>query len=55
MKAKTIVEISGRCIETIPAGTEFTIIAFVPDYAYATCRGLGVSSIWNWEYELIKE
>ena len=51
MRAKTIVEISGACIKTIPAGTVFEVIHRGP--VYSSCRGLGITEIWNDEYELI--
>lgn len=53
MKGRTIVEISGSCIETIPVGTVFEVTFRGPEYS--SCRGLGITSIWNDEYELIKE
>ena len=53
MKAKTIKEISGNCIPTIPVGTEFTIVVIVKDYGYATCSGLPVSSVWLDEFVLL--
>jgi hypothetical protein len=52
-KAVTIKVISGSCIETIPIGTEFTIITIVAGRNYATCNGLGVTSVWNDEYKLL--
>jgi hypothetical protein len=52
-KAVTIKEISGSCIETIPIGAEFTIITIVAGRNYATCNGLGVTSVWNDEYKLL--
>lgn len=53
LPAITTKEISGRCIPTIPAGTGFFIITEIPDYSHSTCRGLPVSSVWMWEYELL--
>jgi hypothetical protein len=50
MKAKTIKEIRGSCIPTIPVGTEFTVVAVVAGYGYATCLGLAVSSVWLDEF-----
>lgn len=54
-KAITTVEISGSCIETIPAGTEFTILAKAEGYNYHTCEGLSVSSVWDWEFKFIED
>ena len=53
MKAKTIVEISGHCIDTIPAGTIFDVITVGTHYS--TCSNLGVSSVYNNEYVLLGE
>lgn len=52
MKAKTIVEISGHCIPTIPVGTEFEV-SLISDHGYALCKGLPVSSVWKDEYTFI--
>jgi|LUML01.1.fsa_nt_gb hypothetical protein len=56
-KAITIKEISGACIPTIPVGTTFEILAVVKtdkrNYAYSTCKGLPISSVWNDEYILL--
>jgi hypothetical protein len=54
-KARTVKEISGRCIATIPVGTEFTILYRGENPAYSTCTGLRVSSVWNDEYEFIDD
>jgi hypothetical protein len=51
MRARTIVEIKGSCIETIPVGTEFEIICINSDYS--ACKGIGITLIWNDEYVLI--
>ena len=53
--AITIKEISGERIETIPVGTKFEIVCECPNYFYATCRGLGVSSVWLDEFRYLKE
>ncbi len=53
MRARTIKEISGHAIPTIPKGTEFTIL-HTGDH-HSSCRGLPILSIWNDEYELIPE
>lgn len=53
-KARTIIEISGECIETIPVGTEF-IITYYNDFLYSSCTGLSVSLIYNNEFKLIEE
>lgn len=50
MKAITIKEISGNCIEIIPVGTEFEIIKI--GKMWSSCRSLGVTLIWNDEYKL---
>jgi hypothetical protein len=52
-KARTIVVISGRCIQTIPKGTEF-IVTHRGTY-FSSCKGLGITDLWNDEYELIVE
>lgn len=51
--ARTIKEISGARIETIPIGTEFEITYFVLDYGYVNCHGLHISSVWLDELEII--
>lgn len=53
-KARTIKEIKGNCIETIPTGIEFEVYE-LNTMGYATCEGLGVNSIWKNEYEIIDE
>jgi len=63
-KARTIVEISGTAIETIPVGTEFTIVwidmeNYIKDHenpfcpSYSVCTGLGISDIYNNEFEIV--
>jgi len=51
-KAKTVVEISGSAIETVPAGTEFIVIGDESN-SYFACRGIGISSIWKDEFVFI--
>jgi hypothetical protein len=53
MRAVTTAEISGACIPTIPAGTEFEIVRVLEKYKYATCKGLPVFSIRLDEFEII--
>ena len=57
--ARTTVDISGACIPTIPAGTEF-MITWYDDPATSNssrpssvCGGLAVNLIWNDEFEFI--
>ena len=54
-KAVTTKEISGSCIDTIPAGTEFTVTWFdeAKENGNSTCKGLGITHIWNDEFNLI--
>lgn len=53
--AITTKEIKGSRIETIPKGTKFEIDSNFPvTHGYAPCKGLGISYIWNDEFELIK-
>jgi hypothetical protein len=56
-KAITTKQISGACIPTIPVGTPFLVVvkSGKRDYAYSTCKGLPVSSVWNDEYVLLQE
>ena len=63
-KAITTKEIRGSKIPTIPIGTEFEIITVVEDsaaaasasrsYAYAICKGLPVTAIWEHEYKILE-
>ena len=53
LKARTIVEISGECIETIPVGTKFVVTYL--NYFFSSCSGLGITSIYNCEFEIIVE
>ena len=53
MKAITTKEISGACIKTIPVGTPFEI--FHIGDRFSSCKGLGITSIWNDEYALVEE
>jgi hypothetical protein len=54
-KAITVTEIKGRCIETIPSGTVFEVfVNMEKSLGYSSCRGLGITSIWNSEFELIE-
>lgn len=52
-KAVTIKEITGSAIETIPAGTEFTV-TYIHE-GWSCSYGLGVTQVWNDEYKLIEE
>jgi hypothetical protein len=56
-KAVTTKEIAGLAIKTIPAGTEFTITWFDESglRGNSMCKGLGVTQVWNTEFELISE
>lgn len=54
MKAVTLVEISGRCIPAIPAGTTFNIVSVNKEHGYASCKGLPITQIWLYEYEVVK-
>ena len=49
MKAITTIEISGRCIPTIPKGTEFEVTH--KGLYYSDCTGLPITAIWNDEYK----
>lgn len=53
-KAKTLKEISGVCIPTVPKGTDFEVVEIVKDRGYATCKGLPVSSLWLEEFSLVE-
>lgn len=53
LKARTIVEISGECIETIPVGTEFVVTYY--NHFFSSCTGLGITSVYNCEFEFIEE
>lgn len=50
LKGITVKEISGRCIDTIPVGTEFKVYNIHSDWS--VCEGLGITQIWNDEYVL---
>lgn len=50
-KARTIKEIKGNMIETIPVGTEFFVVYEITNRFYATCEGLGVNSVYLNEFE----
>lgn len=53
-RAITIKEISGKCIQTIPVGTPFTITWFSDEIGgYSICNDLGITSIYNDEFKLL--
>lgn len=59
MKARTIKEISGSAIPTIPIGTEFTIIwtnleAKNIGHEFSICKDLPIWEIWNDEFEFLE-
>lgn len=52
----TVKEISGLTIPTIPVGTVFTIDRVGPDFpGYTHCKYLPITTVWNDEFEIIKE
>jgi hypothetical protein len=53
MKARTIKEISGERIATIPVGTEFEVSRIGKFYSH--CNVLPINTIYNHEYEIIDE
>lgn len=53
MRAKTTINITCSALGfSIPAGVEFTILS-IGD-VYSICEGLGITLIWNYEFELIE-
>lgn len=52
-KAITVKEISGNCIKTIPIGTGFEVAVHKHRNGYRSCRGLGITSIFNDEFEFV--
>lgn len=63
LRAKTIREISGNRIQTIPIGTEFLVTFYnIDSLSYSSCTGLnnnnppfGITLIYNDEFEFIPE
>ena len=53
MKAVTTKEITGRCIPSIPIGTEFEVTSL--GFHASFCKGLGINQIWNTEYRIAPE
>lgn len=55
-KAITIKVICGSCIKTIPVGTTFEVLVNTDtSHGYSACRGLGITSIWNEEFVLVRD
>jgi hypothetical protein len=55
-KAITIKVICGSRIKTIPVGTTFEVLVNTnASNGYSACRGLGITSIWNEEFVLVRD
>lgn len=56
-KARTVVDITGMAMVTIPTGTEFVVTWYAESGSHSrpssVCKGLDISFVYNDEFEFI--